>query len=837
MSLKEYSRKRRFEKTPEPPPQQAPAGGRRFFVQRHDARRLHYDLRLEMEGVLRSWAVPKGPTLDPEIKRLAVLVEDHPLDYGSFEGTIPAGNYGAGRVTLWDRGHYEVLGDKKLAEQMERGDFKFKLHGEKLVGEFALVRMKNRGKGNEWLLLKKKDFAARPGWDAEDDLRSLAAPPEPSAVAGAVKAAMPGKLTPMLATLATTLPEGPEWAYEVKWDGVRALCFLEDKNKKMRLVSRNGLEMERQYPELAALRDLVAAKDAILDGEIVALDEKGRPSFALLQRRITRGSQASAQLARSRPVTFFAFDLPYCGGYDLRGASLEDRKRMLASIVTAGPLLRVSEHFPGQGAGKKMLDFAREHGLEGIVAKRLASRYESKRSTEWMKIKVVTQQEFVIGGLAAGERAHFASLVLGLYDGKGLAYVGNAGSGFDEESLERVHKLLKPLFTARSPFAGTVDFGRKLEIQWVKPETVCTVKFASWTPDRRLRAPVFLGIRQDVAPRECVVEAETPAAPAKNGKRKRGPLLPEKKTEVILQIEGRQLKFTNLNKVFYPQEGVLKRDVINYYEAVAELLLPHLKDRPLSLKRYPNGIEGKYFFQKDAAESFPEWLRTEPVFSEHNQAPIHFVVADDRASLLYLANLACIDQNPWMSRVGTLDNPDFVLVDLDPSGCEYDRIVEAAQLVRRKLDALKMEGCPKTTGGDGMHIYIPIAPRYSYAQARSFAEILARLVAMERPDLFTTPRTVTKREKGKVYFDYLQISTGKTISAPYVLRAYAGAPVSTPLEWREVSKGLRPRQFHIGNALDRFERMGDIFAPVLTKRQKLEPALEKLAGMVAEAKS
>src|SRR5207248_8924610 len=311
-------------------------------------------------------------------------------------------------------------------------------------------------------------------------------------------------------------------------------------------------------------------------------------------------------------------------------------------------------------------------------------------------------------------------------------------------------------------------------------------------------------------------------------------LLPPKQAEIILSIEGRSLKFTNLNKVFYPQQGYTKRDVINYYDAVAPLLVPHLKDRPLSLKRYPNGIEGKFFFQKEAAESFPDWLRTEPIFSEHNQAPINFVIANDRTSLLYLANLGCIDQNPWMSRVGSLEHPDFVLIDLDPSHCGYDRIIEAAQLVRRKLDLLELEGFPKTTGGDGMHIYIPIEPGYTYEHARTFAEILARIVAHERPDLFTTPRTVSQREKGKVYFDYLQISTGKTISAPYVLRAYPGAPVSTPLLWSEVSKGLKPTQFHLGNVLERFSRLGDLFAPVLVKKQQIETALEKLGSVLDE---
>jgi bifunctional non-homologous end joining protein LigD len=314
--------------------------------------------------------------------------------------------------------------------------------------------------------------------------------------------------------------------------------------------------------------------------------------------------------------------------------------------------------------------------------------------------------------------------------------------------------------------------------------------------------------------------------------RPRPQLLPANQAEALLDIDGQKLKFTNLNKVFYPAEKYVKRDVINYYDAVSELILPHLADRPLSLKRYPNGIASDFFFQKQAAGSFPPWLRTEPIFSEHNQAPIDFVVADDRASLLYLTNLGCIDQNPWMSRVASLENPDFILIDLDPSHCGYDRIVEAAQLVRKKLEAIRLEGYPKTTGGDGMHIYIPLEPRYTYAQARSFAEILARMVASERPDLFTTPRAVASREKGKVYFDYLQISSGKTISAPYVLRAYPGAPVSTPLTWAEVKKGLTPQKFHLGNVLERFAKVGDVFAPVLTKKQRLEDSMGRLEALL-----
>jgi bifunctional non-homologous end joining protein LigD len=857
MPLEDYARKRSFDKTPEPPP--APVGvpaGRRFYVQRHHARRLHYDLRLEIDGTLKSWAVPKGPTLDPAEKRLAVLVEDHPLDYGDFEGAIPEGNYGAGSVMVWDRGWYELLGDKTAGEQLERGDLKFRLHGDKLQGEFALVRMKNRGKGNEWLLIKKKDAAAQTGWDAEKYAQSvlsgrtqeeiarglMAARPEraaePSRIPGAVQAPMPLSVIPMKAFPAAEPPEGPEWVYEAKWDGVRAICFLD--RGKVRLVSRTGKPWEAQYPELSVLPHYVAAETAVIDGEIVALDERGRPSFPLIQPRITVADAATiARLSRTNPVALLAFDLLYVDGYDLRGAPLVERKRALQAILKPDPLMRYSAHFTG--SGKQFLEAARQQGLEGVVAKRARSRYESKRSTDWIKVKIVAQQEFVICGYTQGERGapgYFGSLVLGVYENGNLVWAGNVGAGFDQQMLERIWSLLQPLAASRCPFSEPPKIGRP--VTWVRPELVCTVRFSSWTPDGRLRAPVFLGLRPDAGPRDCVREMPQPggesgaAQPADAPVRAAGPLLAGKAESAVLEIEGKRLKFTNLNKVFYPREGYTKRDIINFYDAVSGLILPHLRGRPLSLKRYPDGIEGGFFFQKRSNESFAPWLRIEPIVSEHSQAVIPYVVCDDRATLLYLANLGCIDQNPWMSRVGSLENPDFLLIDLDPQECAFHRIVEAAQLIRRKLDLLELEGYPKTTGGRGMHIYVPLEPRYTYAQVRSFAEIIARIAAAERPDLFTTPRPVAQREKGKVYFDYLQISESKTVAAPYVLRAYPGAPVATPLAWGEVANSLSPGQFHIRNALDRFARVGDLFAPVLDNPQPLEPALQKLEPLVRD---
>jgi len=824
MTLDRYRTKRRFDETPEPPPTETQAqSGNRFYIQRHSARRLHYDLRLEIDQVLKSWALPKGPTLDPNEKRLAVHVEDHPLEYGSFQGTIPQGNYGAGTVSLWDHGRYELLGELSVDKQLEKGDLKFRLHGQKLAGEFALVRTKRSAK--EWLLIKKKDFAVIPGWDPESDLRSVGQTAGGvESVVGAVKAEMPSSITPMLAVLAKSLPVGPEWVFEPKWDGVRALCLVRD--GRTRVIGRSGRAVDEQYPEVGELARHLDAESAVIDGEIVALDENGRPNFGLLQSRIGAGASASVKKAAERPVMLFAFDLLYLNGYDLRGAALLDRKNLLQSILRQGASVRYSDHFAGKG--QELLDAAREHELEGVVAKRAGSCYESKRSGEWVKVKVNSQQEFVICGFTKGEREPFGALVLGYWENGKLLFAGNVGTGFDQRALDALGALLKPLVRKT---ASIMEMPKLPDvIRWVEPKLVCSVKFLAWTKDGRLRAPVYLGLREDLEAAEVAREKvqTTPVKPIAglNGA-PTGTLLREKAEEQV-SVDGRLLKFTNLNKVFYPKEGYTKRDLINYYHAVASLIVPHLKDRPLSLKRYPNGIDGEYFFQKNAALGTPEWIRREAIESEHRGEPINFVLVEDEASLLYLANLGCIDQNPWMSRVGSLETPDFLLIDLDPVQCTYDRIVEAANLVKRMLDGLQLQGYPKTTGGDGLHIYVSLEPIYTYSQVRSFAEILARMAASERPDLFTTPRTVSQREKGKVYFDYLQISEGKTISAPYVLRAFPGAPVSTPLRWSELTPDLTPDRFNISNAVDRFDRLGDLFAPVLSAGQKLDTALEKL---------
>ena len=891
--LREYARKRDFSKTPEPAPAASdkPPGRLPFFcVQRHDATRLHYDFRLEIGGVLKSWAIPKGPSLDPDRKVLAVMVEDHPIEYGMFEGNIPEGNYGAGSVMLWDYGHFELLGEEDAETQLKRGDLKFRLHGQKLKGEFALVRMKGRGKGNEWLLIKKRDGHEVPDYDVEDyawsvktgrtqeeiarelpatfvpasqaarrkterkagakkarggreTRRSSPDEPEeddegeslvPSALPGAVARAMPSVVVPMMAQPAEAPPRGPGWVYEVKLDGLRTIAFLDSGH--VRLASRTGLSYNRQFPELLVLGHHIHAQQAVVDGEICVLDERGRPQFELVAPRVHQTSaNAISHLARRSPARLFLFDVLYCDGWDLRGCKLEDRRRLLERIVKPGDAVGVSAAI--EADGEQMLEAARAQGLEGVIAKKLDSKYEPRRSNAWLKLKVTHQQEFVICGFTHGERKPFSSLILGVYDKGHLEWVGNVGTGFNSRKLEYLWNKLQPLIQTKCPFTDRPAMLRSAT--WVEPKLVCECKFAQWTKDGKLRAPVFVDLRDDKKPEECVREplavASQQYTPQRGeGLATAGRLIPPGLNETALEIDGRLLQFTNLNKIFYPREKYTKRDILNYYDAVAHLILPHLRDRPLSLKRYPDGIGGEYFFQKNIPEGYPSWLRLEPIHSEHRGEPIHYVICNDRATLLYLVNLGCIDHNPWMSRIGSLESPDFILIDLDPQGCGFDKIIEAALLIRQRLRAIGLEGYPKTTGGDGMHIYVPIEPRYSYDQARTFAEILAALAAHDAPHLFTTPRTVDKRKRGRVYFDYLQISSGKTVAAPYVLRAFDGAPVATPLRWEEVQPGLTPREFHLGNVLERFEKTGDLFAGVLQKPQRLEPALARLRRLVEQ---
>lgn len=841
MGLKEYARKRHFDKTPEPKPQEpkhkASGQGGFYCVQRHDATRLHYDFRLEVNGVLVSWAVPKGPSLDPARKALAMKVEDHPLDYGTFEGNIPKGNYGAGSVMLWDKGTYELLGDAPAQEQLDRGDFKVRLHGTKLNGDFAMVHMKHAGKGNEWLLIKKKDEFVALNYDVEQFAWSVATKRTQDEIAndidpirldelpGVRKSAAPSHIEPMLATAVTRPPSGPQWLYEIKWDGVRALCFIKD--GRLEIHSRRGNRCDEQYPELRDLSQHVNAKTAWLDGEICVLDENGRARFEMIQPRIAANPNAVPRLAETTPVTLFLFDVLYLDGYDLRAVPLEERKRVLQTLITPSEHVRVSETF--NTAGDEMLEAARQMQLEGILAKDRRSSYESRRSNCWLKLKIFNQQEFVIAGFTKGEREYFGALVLGVQEKGKLRHVGQVGTGFDHKQMKAIYARLEPLISKTCPFAVKPKI--KDPVTWVRPELVCEVRFLEWTQDGILRAPVFAGLRDDKDAREIVrEEVEEPPAPPAQELQQDESSLDLSGREVTITVEGHRLKFTNLDKVLFPKDGWNKRDLIRFYDDVSEWLLPHLKDRPLSMKRYPNGIAEEFFFQKNATH-FPDWLKLEPILEHHPPKTNHYPLANDRASLLYLANLGCIDQNPWMSRVGNLEHPDWMLLDLDPVNASFELIIDAAQLVREVLAELGLKGHPKTTGGDGMHVYVPLEPIYTYDQVRSFAEIVSHLALDREPNLFTTPRSVEKRKKERVYFDYLQIGTGKTIAAPYVVRAYDGAPVATPLDWKEVKRGIKPEDFRIDNTIERFRRVGDLFRPVLEGGQRLEDALERFQAL------
>jgi bifunctional non-homologous end joining protein LigD len=697
MGLKEYARKRNFEKTPEPAPKTVSAehkgSGRGGFycVQRHDATRLHYDFRLEVDGVLVSWAVPKGPSLDPTRKALAMKVEDHPLDYGTFEGNIPKGNYGGGSVMLWDVGTYDVLGDLPAEKQLERGDFKFELHGAKLKGSFAIVHMKHAGKGNEWLLIKKKDGHEVPGYDidqyawsvatkrTQDEIAENIDQPSLANIPGAKKAAAPAQIEAMLATAVSAPPSGSNWQYEIKWDGVRALCFIKD--GKVRMESRRGNRCDPQYPELADLPAHVHAKTAWLDGEICVLDENGRARFQNIQPRIGANASAVPRLARETPATLFLFDILYADGYDLRGAALEERKKILHMLVVPADHIRISETF--SASGEEVFEAARQMGLEGILAKDRRSKYEGTRSRLWQKVKISNEQEFVIAGFTKGEREYFGSLVLGVYEGKKLRHAGQVGTGFDHHVMKTIHERLEPLVTKTCPLTPKPNIK---DVTWVRPELVCQVRFLEWTKDGSLRAPVFVGLREDKAPAEAVREKpEQPVdepVPGNEDVVQQEAALDLSGKEAIVEVDGHRLKFSNLDKVYFPKDGWKKRDLLAFYDAVSEWLLPHLKDRPLSMKRYPNGIAEDYFFQKNASTHFPEWMRCEPI-SEHGGRKLnHYPLAQDRASLLYLVNLGCIDQNPWMSRVGSLENPDWMLLDLDPVETSFDQIIDAMLVVR-----------------------------------------------------------------------------------------------------------------------------------------------------------
>jgi bifunctional non-homologous end joining protein LigD len=884
--LTEYRQKRRFDRTPEPPgdegpfqPEElgrqprlpkpklpqlenpSPAAGRTentFVVQKHAATRLHYDFRLAIDGTLKSWPVPKGPSMNPGDKRLAVQTEDHPLDYADFEGQIPEGNYGAGTVMVWDRGTYVMEGPRTAHEQLRRGEIKFHLNGEKLRGSFVLVKLKSSAKGNEWLLIKHKDAASDPHWDIdqhdgsvltgrtlpeikeEQPPKRAPAPIHVRELHGAGKAALPGKLEPMLATLTDKPFSGADWLFEIKWDGVRALTWIRDGQLTMR--SRNAIEITDRYPELARLPEALSARQVLLDGEIVALDERGHSDFGLLQQRMHVRKPTPALIGKV-PAIYFVFDLLYCDGYDLRDVPLLERKQLLERLLHPNDHVRFSDHQIAYG--KELFDLAKQHGLEGVVAKRVDSRYVSERSTSWAKIKVTQTLDAVIGGWTAPRNGAipFGSVLLGLYEKQTLRFIGHAGSGFDTRLYKEIAPRLKELEVRKSPFDRAPDTNEKAF--WAAPKLVARVKFSGWTQEHALRHPVFQGLREDVLPEDCRWESEAAPAPAADVVRapavvghvttKREEIEAElfrgRADTLLCEIDGKRLRFPNLNKVYFPESGYTKRNLLAYYYRVAQYILPFLKGRPLVLRRYPDGIKGQAFFQKDLREGLPDWFKVVPVPSEEKGQDIHYATADDLASLLFLTGLGCIDHNAWSSRYDDLEHPDYFFFDLDPSdGTEFSTGVTIARALLKKLEELKLEAFLKTSGATGIHIYIPVEPRYSYEQLRTFAEIVARMVAAEHASLVTHERIVAKRPAGRILIDVHQNAMGKPLAAPYSVRAFPKAPVSAPLLPHELREKLLPETLNIRTIFARLEKQGDLWADFWKPRQTLETALGILAS-------
>jgi bifunctional non-homologous end joining protein LigD len=764
--LTEYERKRDPSRTPEPFSSRREGSDPIFVVQRHDARRLHYDFRLERNGALASWAVPKGVPLEPGEQHLAVHVEDHPLDYATFEGEIPKGNYGAGTVEIWDHGTYELLEEKR------NGGLTVRLHGERLRGTYALVPAKLSGDEKNWLIVRKRE--------------------EGTEVVSRV-----GTYAPMLATPAQEVPRGAGWLFEVKWDGYRAIARIA--GAEAALTSRNGNDLTARFPNVAKeLVKAVKTPHCVLDGEVCALDDAGRSSFSAMQ-----------QAKPGTPIVLYVFDVLDVEGAPLVDVPLAERRERLEQLLDRrNRTVRISEGFDD---GEALLKAAKEQHLEGIVAKRLDSRYAvGRRTRDWLKVKTHGRQEFVIAGFTKGtgrRASSFGSLVLGYFRGGELTYAGNVGTGFTAKEIDRLLDKLRPLKRLEPPFrkAPKMPKVRKADVIWVEPRLVCEVEFAEWTHDGRLRAPSYQGLREDKSATE--VRREDP--------------LPDR------VVKGnRELKLSNLDKVFFPKEGITKGDLLEYYRAIAPVLVPHLKDRPFTMVRWPDGVEAGRFFQKDAPSHTPEWIETFRGLVSTRESPrkrrwINFPLVNDELALLWMVNMGCIDMNAWYSRVDKPDRPDFVLFDLDPSpDVGFAETVRVALLVKQALDAFGLVGFPKTSSAEGMHVLVPVERRYTYDDTREFAEIVAGAIARTHRGLATTEWTKSKRRG--VLIDANQNGEGKTIASVYSVRPRLGAPVSTPLRWDEVNEGLDPLVFTMEAVLERVRKHGDLFAGVLTTKQRLK---------------
>ena len=836
MPLEKYREKRSADTTPEPFGRGGENRPHLFVVQKHAATRLHWDFRLEWAGVLKSWAVPQGPSADPADKRLAMEVEDHPVEYADFEGVIPKGNYGAGEVIVWDQGRWTPLAD--LEEGMKKGKLLFELHGYKLRGTWTLVRMKTKGKttGKEWLLIKERDAWSRKGAEAaypqesifsgrtiEDlkegksradeiraELERLDAPRRP------VRAA---DVSLMLAETRDSAFTRKGWIWELKYDGYRLLAGRAEGKTLLRY--RHGMDSTATFPEIARAVSTLPCDAFVLDGEVVVLDANARPRFGLLQKRGLLQRRTDIERgAVELPATYFAFDLLGFEDFDLRGLPLVTRKSLLQRFVPRTGPIRYADHI--EERGEELLSAANGLGLEGVIGKKADSTYRGTRSGDWIKVKLDRTGDFAVVGFTKpdGARSGFGALHLGYWQEGALVYAGRVGTGFSDKLLHEIHQRLHKALREKPAFGGTIPTGRGHA--WVDPEMVVEVRFREWTGEGLLRHPAFLRVRDDKPIRECVREADPgsiqePETPPPSPSR---PFEPEEKV----------VPLSNLSKAFWPAEGYTKGDLIDYYREISPWLLPYLKDRPLVMTRYPDGIEGKSFFQKDAPNFAPDWIRLERIWSEHAEREIDYFVCDDLETLLYVANLGSIPLHMWASRVAAPERPDWCILDLDPKGAPFSHVVRIARAIRELCEEIELPSFIKTSGATGLHVLLPLGGQCTHAESRVLGEILARVIEKTHGDVATTARALDSRA-GKVYVDYLQNGHGKTIAGAFSARPVPGATCSAPLKWSEVDAKLDPRKFTIKTLPARMKKLkDDPLAPILTLKPDLQSALAKLAG-------
>src|SRR6266496_4742704 len=894
--LAAYRAKRSPDRTPEPFGGISAVPGNLFVVHKHAARNLHFDLRLEMDGVLRSWAVPKGPSYDQTEKRLAVKVEDHPLEYGDFEGVIPAGNYGAGGVIVWDRGEWVAL--EAWREGLEKGKLLFELKGYKLHGKWTLVKIKKSEK--DWLLIKERDGWMKPAGEADafpeesvlsgltvEEIKSGENPAAQirKALEGEDKALRtrvdPKKVEAMHCETAEAAFTRDDWVFELKLDGYRLIASKS--NGEALLLTRNGNDYTSVFPEVARAVKSLPFDECIIDGEVVCLDPNGIPSFSRLQQRGRLSSGMEIRRATVElPATFYAFDLLAFEDFDLRPLPLARRKELLSEVVPKLGILRYLDHIDTEG--EAFLAQVTAMGLEGIGAKKSTSRYRSGRSGDWLKIKAERTGDFVIVGFTKpnGSRPHLGALQLADWVNGTLVYAGRVGTGFNDALLGELHELLDPIVRRDALCAGPV-YGPGQEplkseqipetstTTWVDTVHVCEVRYREFTPDGLLRHATFLRLRTDKRPHDCERQDWSYAASqslshsvGEPGTESSALPLPASRfpppTEPgDVDGEGRivrerahvdatalhepppppakaplekKINFSNLKKIYWPAEKYTKGDLIDYYRGVSKWLLPYLANRPIVLTRFPDGIDGKSFYQKDAPVFVPDWIRTIPIWSEDTQREIRFFICDCEEALLYIANMGSIPIHMWASREGSLELPDWCVIDLDPKEAPFSDVIRCAQVLHRICESVGLPNYVKTTGKTGLHVMLPLGRQCTYEQSRMLGELLARCVLRELKDIGTITRHVTKRGD-KVYLDYLQNRHGQTIVAPFSARPLPGATVSMPLLWDEVNSELDPKTFTIRNAIERMERISiDPVRPVLESKPNLAAILEQLAAQM-----